>query len=145
MFHPSLMNCLGTDFFFFLAVYAGGPVEEEACSWDQSPKIVRGYVDNVLYRLILLILFSPFPSITSYGDRPNAYENVSEYFRSHFMQVHRRKDIAKRSLYVVGIFPPYPTLTPFHLMTFSSQHFTSMLVRRALCHGLCSSLISLSV
>ncbi|KAG6844841.1 hypothetical protein H0H87_003272 [Tephrocybe sp. NHM501043] len=38
--------------------------------------------------------------ITSYGERPNVYENVSDYFRSHFMQVHRRKDIAKRSLYV---------------------------------------------
>jgi len=38
--------------------------------------------------------------ITSYGERPNVYENVSEYFRSHFVQVHKRKDIAKRSLYV---------------------------------------------
>ncbi|KAF5386063.1 hypothetical protein D9615_002701 [Tricholomella constricta] len=38
--------------------------------------------------------------ITSYGDRPNVYENVSEYFRSHFIQVHRRKDVAKRSLYM---------------------------------------------
>ncbi|KAF9455362.1 guanine nucleotide binding protein, alpha subunit [Collybia nuda] len=38
--------------------------------------------------------------ITSYGDRPDSYENVSEYFRSHFLQVHRRKDISKRSLYV---------------------------------------------
>ncbi|KAG5722081.1 hypothetical protein E4T56_gene6678, partial [Termitomyces sp. T112] len=38
--------------------------------------------------------------ITSYGDRPNIYENVSDYFRSHFQQVHRRKDVAKRSLYV---------------------------------------------
>ncbi|KAG6902511.1 hypothetical protein C0995_015703 [Termitomyces sp. Mi166 len=38
--------------------------------------------------------------ITSYGDRPNVYESVSDYFRSHFMQVHRRKDIAKRSLYM---------------------------------------------
>ncbi|GLB45005.1 putative alpha subunit [Lyophyllum shimeji] len=38
--------------------------------------------------------------ITSYGERPNVYENVAEYFRSHFVQVHKRKDIAKRSLYV---------------------------------------------
>ncbi|RDB15608.1 Guanine nucleotide-binding protein alpha-4 subunit [Hypsizygus marmoreus] len=48
--------------------------------------------------------------ITSYGDRPNRYENVSEYFRSHFMQVHKRKDISGRALYV---------------------HFTSMLDIRA--------------
>ncbi|KAG5638217.1 hypothetical protein H0H81_001218 [Sphagnurus paluster] len=35
-----------------------------------------------------------------YGDRPNVYESVSDYFRSHFTQVHRRKDIAKRTLYI---------------------------------------------
>ncbi|KAF8893616.1 G-protein alpha subunit [Infundibulicybe gibba] len=38
--------------------------------------------------------------ITSYGDRPNNYEAVSEYFRSHFVQLHRRKDISHRVLYV---------------------------------------------
>ncbi|KAG2122874.1 G-protein alpha subunit [Suillus cothurnatus] len=45
--------------------------------------------------------------ITSYGDRPNTYADVSEYFRAHFIQVHRRHDISRRALYV---------------------HFTSMLV-----------------
>ncbi|PCH35936.1 G-protein alpha subunit [Wolfiporia cocos MD-104 SS10] len=38
--------------------------------------------------------------ISSYGDRPNTYEEVSEYFRAHFMQVHRRKDVHRRPLYV---------------------------------------------
>ncbi|KAG7444476.1 G-protein alpha subunit [Guyanagaster necrorhizus] len=37
--------------------------------------------------------------IVSYGNRPNRYEDVSEYFRAHFVQVHRRKDIADRHLY----------------------------------------------
>ncbi|KLO11726.1 G-alpha-domain-containing protein [Schizopora paradoxa] len=37
--------------------------------------------------------------ITSYGNRPNTYEEVSEYFRAHFLQVHRRNDISKRALY----------------------------------------------
>lgn len=37
--------------------------------------------------------------ITSYGDRPNRFEEVSEYFRAHFLQVHRRNDISKRALY----------------------------------------------
>ncbi|KAI0779241.1 guanine nucleotide binding protein, alpha subunit [Fomes fomentarius] len=46
--------------------------------------------------------------ISSYGDRPNDYEEVSEYFRAHFIQVHRRKDVSHRPLYL---------------------HFTSMLVR----------------
>ncbi|THH27770.1 hypothetical protein EUX98_g6413 [Antrodiella citrinella] len=38
--------------------------------------------------------------ISSYGDRPNNYEEVSEYFRAHFIQVQKRKDSSNRSLYV---------------------------------------------
>jgi len=38
--------------------------------------------------------------ITSYGNRPNRYEDVSEYFRAHFVQVHKKKDIADRALFV---------------------------------------------
>ncbi|GJE90040.1 G-protein alpha subunit [Phanerochaete sordida] len=37
--------------------------------------------------------------ISSYGDRPNTYEEVSEYFRAHFIQTHRRKDVSHRVLY----------------------------------------------
>ncbi|KAH7888972.1 G-protein alpha subunit [Phlebopus sp. FC_14] len=50
--------------------------------------------------------------ITSYGDRPNTYADVSEYFRAHFIQVHRRNDIGRRALY-------------------AASHFTSMLDIRA--------------
>ena len=42
-------------------------------------------------------------SISSYGDRPNTYEEVSEYFRAHFIQTHRRKDVAHRALYTVHL------------------------------------------
>ncbi|KAK7448786.1 hypothetical protein VKT23_013516 [Stygiomarasmius scandens] len=38
--------------------------------------------------------------ITSYGKRPNKYEDVSSYFRAHFVQIHKRKDISNRALYV---------------------------------------------
>ncbi|KAI0665862.1 G-protein alpha subunit [Trametes maxima] len=38
--------------------------------------------------------------ISSYGDRPNSFEEVSEYFRAHFIQVHRRKDVSHRPLYL---------------------------------------------
>ncbi|KZT22584.1 G-protein alpha subunit [Neolentinus lepideus HHB14362 ss-1] len=40
--------------------------------------------------------------ITSFGDRPNTFEEVSEYFRAHFIQAHRREDISqpRRPLYV---------------------------------------------
>jgi len=37
--------------------------------------------------------------ITSFGDRRNNYEEVSEYFRAHFIQVHQRKDNWQRVLY----------------------------------------------
>ncbi|KIK54115.1 hypothetical protein GYMLUDRAFT_49042 [Collybiopsis luxurians FD-317 M1] len=38
--------------------------------------------------------------ITSYGNRPNKYDDVASYFRAHFMQVHKRKDVSNRSLYL---------------------------------------------
>ncbi|KAJ4490955.1 guanine nucleotide binding protein, alpha subunit [Lentinula aciculospora] len=38
--------------------------------------------------------------ITSYGSRPNKYDDVASYFRAHFMQVHKRKDVSNRSLYL---------------------------------------------
>lgn len=38
--------------------------------------------------------------ITSYGDRPNTYESVSDYFRNHFLQAHRRHDVSRRELHV---------------------------------------------
>ncbi|KAG6374373.1 guanine nucleotide binding protein, alpha subunit [Boletus reticuloceps] len=37
--------------------------------------------------------------ILSYGDRPNEYESVVQYFRSHFLQVHRRNNENRRVLY----------------------------------------------
>ncbi|KAF8843728.1 guanine nucleotide binding protein, alpha subunit [Paxillus ammoniavirescens] len=37
--------------------------------------------------------------ILSYGDRPNEYESVVQYFRVHFLQVHRRNNENRRVLY----------------------------------------------
>ncbi|KAG8858702.1 hypothetical protein FRB96_004839 [Tulasnella sp. 330] len=38
--------------------------------------------------------------ITSYGDRPNDYAHVSQYFNAHFKQVHRKNNIElRRELY----------------------------------------------
>ncbi|KAL5525745.1 hypothetical protein ACEPAG_7082 [Sanghuangporus baumii] len=37
--------------------------------------------------------------IPSYGDRPNTYEAVIEYFRTHFLQVHRKNNEEHRVLY----------------------------------------------
>jgi len=39
-------------------------------------------------------------SITSYGKRPNEYDSVSNYFKSHFIQVHRSKNPGQRVLYI---------------------------------------------
>jgi hypothetical protein len=41
----------------------------------------------------------PAPSILSYGDRPNEYDSVVQYFRAHFLQVHRRNNENRRVLY----------------------------------------------
>ncbi|KAF8907942.1 G-protein alpha subunit [Gymnopilus junonius] len=38
--------------------------------------------------------------ITSFGERANNFETVSDYFRSHFIQAHRRKGFPNRPLYV---------------------------------------------
>ncbi|KAI0318862.1 G-protein alpha subunit [Amylostereum chailletii] len=48
--------------------------------------------------------------ITSYGERANKYEDVADYFRAHFSQVHKRKGQSRQTLYT---------------------HFTSMLDIRA--------------
>lgn len=45
-------------------------------------------------------------SITSYGDRPNVYETAASYFKSHFQQVHKKKDVSHRVLWVVSITSP---------------------------------------
>ncbi|EIW84234.1 guanine nucleotide-binding protein [Coniophora puteana RWD-64-598 SS2] len=37
--------------------------------------------------------------ILSYGDRPNEYDAVVQYFRAHFLQVHRRNNENRRVLY----------------------------------------------
>lgn len=75
---------------------------------------------------------SEHDSITSYGDRPNTFDEASEYFRAHFLQVHRRKDVGKRSIYVVrpwqrlALSSVFPSGSEFDDVF--TQHFTSMLV-----------------
>lgn len=38
-------------------------------------------------------------SITSFGERSNDYETAVQYFRAHFLQVHRRNNENRRVLY----------------------------------------------
>lgn len=38
-------------------------------------------------------------SIPSYGDRANTYDAVIDYFRTHFLQVHRKNNEEHRVLY----------------------------------------------
>ncbi|OBZ71036.1 Guanine nucleotide-binding protein alpha-4 subunit [Grifola frondosa] len=64
-----------------------GLTEAEAAGRDQSSQIVRA-------------AGAMLAGISSYGDRPNSYEEVSEYFRAHFIQVHKRKDVSHRPLYL---------------------------------------------
>jgi len=97
----------------------GRPIEREAEDWNQCIKIVR---------IITLLLPCPAPasvanytmsnsqdanqaylltfcsSISSFGDRPNEYQTVADYFRAHFVQAYRRNSAANRRLYIVGPF-----------------------------------------
>ncbi|KAJ7803762.1 G-protein alpha subunit-domain-containing protein [Mycena olivaceomarginata] len=52
--------------------------------------------------------------IVSYGNRPNNYSTAAEYFRTHFLAAHKKKDAFQRRLYV---------------------HFTTMLVRVRFLNG----------
>ncbi|KAJ6526972.1 guanine nucleotide binding protein, alpha subunit [Mycena vulgaris] len=38
--------------------------------------------------------------IMSYGNRPNNFSTAAEYFRSHFLAAHKKKDIFQRMLYI---------------------------------------------
>lgn len=94
---------------------AGGSPEEEAGSWHQSQKIVRPALRANYSSLQVFAYARGLYSISSYGDRPNTYEEVSEYFRAHFIQTHRRKDVSHRVLYTVSMLtnsvPCWPFLT----------------------------------
>lgn len=49
--------------------------------------------------LLTNIFASLLNSITSYGDRPNEFDSVINYFRAHFTQVHKRNNESMRVLY----------------------------------------------
>ncbi|KAJ7067128.1 guanine nucleotide-binding protein [Mycena amicta] len=55
--------------------------------------------DLLNYCIRILINFLISSSITSFGDRTNDYETVLQYFRAHFLQVHRRNNENRRVLY----------------------------------------------
>lgn len=38
-------------------------------------------------------------SIPSFGDRANEYDVVAQYFRTHFLQIHRKNNESRRTLY----------------------------------------------
>jgi hypothetical protein len=57
---------------------------------------------------------SPLGSIVSYGNRPNNYSTAAEYFRTHFLAAHKKKDAFQRRLYVVSFSPIQPILLSFN-------------------------------
>jgi hypothetical protein len=54
---------------------------------------------HATYYLSVSTLIASLYSITSFGNRPNDYESVVNYFRAHFLQVHRKNNEKKRVLY----------------------------------------------
>ncbi|KAG8213278.1 guanine nucleotide binding protein, alpha subunit [Butyriboletus roseoflavus] len=81
---------------------------------DDSLQLFTQICSNQLLKNVHLVLFlnktdilrkklqqglSVSKYILSYGDRPNEYESVVQYFRAHFLQVHRRNNENRRVLY----------------------------------------------
>ncbi|KAG2067486.1 guanine nucleotide-binding protein [Suillus decipiens] len=81
---------------------------------DDSLQLFTQICSNQLLKRVHLVLFlnktdilrkklerglSVSKYILSYGDRPNEYESVVQYFRAHFLQVHRRNNENRRVLY----------------------------------------------
>jgi len=81
---------------------------------DDSLQLFTQICSNQLLKKVHLVLFlnktdilrkkleqglSVSKYILSYGDRPNEYESVVQYFRAHFLQVHRRNNENRRVLY----------------------------------------------
>jgi hypothetical protein len=48
---------------------------------------------------LLVTDWMPSISILSFGDRANEFDSVVQYFRAHFLQVHRRNNENRRVLY----------------------------------------------
>lgn len=108
MLNKVRLSRLFTAIFSFLTVIGiriDRLVEAKTRRWYESAEIVRAsffICSNLLSGLILVLTAIHRYSISSYGDRPNTYEEVSEYFRAHFIQTQKRKDPSRRSLYVVS-------------------------------------------
>ena len=68
-------------------------------------------------------------SLMSYGNRPNNFSTAAEYFRTHFLAAHKKKDAFQRRLYVVSFSPIQQLLVRFAHPSLARQHFTTMLVR----------------
>ncbi|KAH7911686.1 guanine nucleotide binding protein, alpha subunit [Hygrophoropsis aurantiaca] len=81
---------------------------------DDSLQLFTQICSNQLLKKVHLVLFlnktdilrkklerglSVSKYILSYGDRPNEYDSVVQYFRAHFLQVHRRNNENRRVLY----------------------------------------------
>ncbi|KAJ7227364.1 guanine nucleotide-binding protein, partial [Mycena pura] len=81
---------------------------------DDSLQLFTQVCSNALLKSVHLVLFLNKTDIlktkidkglrvskyiTSFGDRTNDYETVVQYFRAHFLQVHRRNNENRRVLY----------------------------------------------
>ena len=94
-------------YIFSLSFYIDRRSETKVGCGDTNSKIVCVCCIFFLWQIVDVLTFlwprSLENSITSFGDRSNDFETASDYFKSHFIQVHRRKDVSNRSLYVVSL------------------------------------------
>ncbi|PPR04404.1 hypothetical protein CVT26_004229 [Gymnopilus dilepis] len=74
------------------------PITITGKTYDWKLYDVGGAIDILRSKLDAGIKVRKY--ITSFGERANNFETVSDYFRSHFIQAHRRKGFPNRPLYV---------------------------------------------
>ena len=125
-------------YIFSLSFYIDWRSETKVGCGDTNSKIVCVCCIFFLWQIVDVLTFlwprSLENSITSFGDRSNDFETASDYFKSHFIQVHRRKDVSNRSLYVVSLPFFFSKIKSNNLIILLppplyKKHFTSMLVR----------------
>ncbi len=59
---------------------------------SSTSRLISAYLQELLFTYFCC-------SITSYGERPNDFDSVVNYFRAHFTQVHKRNNENQRVLY----------------------------------------------
>lgn len=89
-------------------------LQTKPTSYEKSWNAGYGFQNSEYTRYYWNKSLTPVHSILSYGDRPNEFDAVVNYFKAHFLQVHKRNNENRRILYT------HLTNVTVLILTFSS-------------------------